>query len=104
MDKPWGLMKSAHRVKTELLVQVSGVTSVEHNGSHVMLLAATNFPWELDEAMRRRLTKRVYIPLPGTEARRTLFELNLGRIDVSKDVKLDDLVSDTEVCTVLCCV
>ena len=36
--------------------------------------------------------------------RQTLFKLNLGRIDVSKDVNLDDLVSDTEVCTVLCCV
>ncbi|CAI5735895.1 unnamed protein product [Hyaloperonospora brassicae] len=88
--------EASRRVKTELLVQVSGVTSVEHNGRQVMLLAATNFPWELDEAMRRRLTKRVYIPLPGSEARRTLFELNLGRIDVSKDVKLDELVSDTE--------
>uniref|UniRef100_M4C0N8 AAA+ ATPase domain-containing protein n=1 Tax=Hyaloperonospora arabidopsidis (strain Emoy2) TaxID=559515 RepID=M4C0N8_HYAAE len=88
--------EASRRVKTELLVQVSGVTSMEYNGSQVMLLAATNFPWELDEAMRRRLTKRVYIPLPGTEARRTLFELNLGRIDVSKDVKLDDLVKDTE--------
>ena len=96
------MITSGRRVKTELLVQVSGVTSMEYNGSQVMLLAATNFPWELDEAMRRRLTKRVYIPLPGTEARRTLFELNLGRIDVSKDVKLDDLVKDTEVCAHLC--
>uniref|UniRef100_A0AAV1UQ83 Katanin p60 ATPase-containing subunit A1 n=1 Tax=Peronospora matthiolae TaxID=2874970 RepID=A0AAV1UQ83_9STRA len=88
--------EASRRVKTELLVQLSGVTSMEHNGGQVMLLAATNFPWELDEAMRRRLTKRVYIPLPGNEARRTLFELNLWRIDVSKDVKLDNLVQDTE--------
>ncbi|GMF61609.1 unnamed protein product [Phytophthora fragariaefolia] len=72
-------------------------TEHEASRSRVMLLAATNLPWELDEAMRRRLTKRVYIPLPQPEARRALFELNMGKIDVGSDVKLDELVDETEV-------
>ena len=41
---------------------VDGVTSAD--GKLVMVLAATNFPWDLDEAFRRRLEKRIYIPLP----------------------------------------
>ncbi|KAG7388965.1 Katanin p60 ATPase-containing subunit A1 [Phytophthora boehmeriae] len=88
--------EASRRVKTELLVQINGVSSGEHEGSRVMLLAATNLPWELDEAMRRRLTKRVYIPLPEAEARRALFELNLTQIAMGPDVSLVDLVEETE--------
>ncbi len=42
-----------------------------------MVLAATNFPWDVDEALRRRLKKRVYIPLPGPKEREELMRLNL---------------------------
>lgn len=43
----------------------------------VMVLAATNFPWDIDEALRRRLEKRIYISLPGASERKDLMHINL---------------------------
>lgn len=62
----------------------------------VMLLATTNCPWDLDEAMRRRLEKRIYIPLPDFMGRVELFEICLRKIDVDNDsVDLRSLASLT---------
>lgn len=61
-----------------------------------MVLAATNRPWDLDEALRRRLEKRIYIPLPGPEGRRQLFEINLRDVKQGGDVDLQELVKRTE--------
>ena len=47
-----------------------------------MVLAATNFPWDIDEALRRRLEKRIYIPLPTTEGREALLKINLRLVNV----------------------
>ncbi|KAJ1470552.1 katanin-like protein, partial [Baffinella frigidus] len=94
--------EASRRIKSEFLVQMDGMNSVtgpEDGGAAsrmVMVLAATNFPWELDEAMRRRLEKRIYIPLPDEAARPALFDINLHGIDLADDLDLALLAKKTE--------
>lgn len=47
-----------------MLAGVGGALENDDPSKMVMVLAATNFPWDIDEALRRRLEKRIYIPLP----------------------------------------
>jgi len=44
----------------------------------VLILGATNVPWEIDQAMRRRFEKRVYIALPEAPARASMVKIHLG--------------------------
>ncbi|XP_034425002.1 vacuolar protein sorting-associated protein 4B-like [Hippoglossus hippoglossus] len=67
--------EAARRIKTEFLVQMQGVGN---NNDGVLVLGATNIPWTLDSAIRRRFEKRIYIPLPEKHARSFMFKLHLG--------------------------
>ena len=58
-----------------------------------MVLSATNFPWDLDEALRRRLEKRVYIPLPARDDIKALLEINLKQVALEEGVSLDALAA-----------
>ncbi|KAK8948899.1 Katanin p60 ATPase-containing subunit A1 [Platanthera zijinensis] len=95
-----GEHESSRRVKSELLVQVDGVnnscTSEDGGRKIVMVLAATNFPWDIDEALRRRLEKRIYIPLPNFESRKELIRINLRTVEVASDVDVDEVARRTE--------
>ena len=62
-----GEHESSRKMKTEFLVQLDGANTV--GDERILVLGATNRPQELDDAARRRLVKRLYIPLPDRPAR-----------------------------------
>nr|XP_023018219.1 katanin p60 ATPase-containing subunit A-like 1 [Leptinotarsa decemlineata] len=81
--------EASRRVKSELLVQMDGITANnDEPGKVVMVLAATNFPWDIDEALRRRLEKRIYIPLPTLDGREALLKINLREVKLDPDINL----------------
>lgn len=64
--------EGSRRIKTEFLVQFDGVGT--NDSDLILLIGATNRPAEIDEAARRRLVKRVYVPLPEKKARIRMVE------------------------------
>jgi len=68
--------EASRRSKTEFLIQWSDLQRAAAgreqgkadkkvgDASRVLVLAATNMPWDIDEAARRRFVRRQYIPLP----------------------------------------
>ncbi len=89
--------ESNRRVKAELLIQMDGVAVASSASANenlgegermktVVVLAATNRPWDLDDAFRRRLEKRIYIPLPSDKGRQQLFDINLKGIKIDPSV------------------
>ncbi|XP_024533235.1 ATPase family AAA domain-containing protein FIGL1 [Selaginella moellendorffii] len=64
--KSEGEHESSRRIKTQFLIEMEGIGS---GNEQLLLIGATNRPQELDEAARRRFSKRLYIPLPSAEAR-----------------------------------
>lgn len=104
--------EASRRVKTELMVQMDGVSSISQRkrqeksksekknekvqNETVIVLGATNTPWDLDEALRRRFEKRIYIPLPSNIGREELFRINLHGTEVSTDVNIKHLSDLTE--------
>uniref|UniRef100_A0AAY4AKH6 Katanin p60 ATPase-containing subunit A-like 2 n=1 Tax=Denticeps clupeoides TaxID=299321 RepID=A0AAY4AKH6_9TELE len=96
---PGGEHEGSRRMKTELLVQMDGLS---RSDDLVFVLAASNLPWELDHAMLRRLEKRILVGMPSEPARKAMIAhwlpplSNTGGVDLSTDLDYDKLAEETE--------
>ncbi|XP_017141276.1 katanin p60 ATPase-containing subunit A1 isoform X2 [Drosophila miranda] len=78
--------EASRRFKAELLIQMDGLNASMQEEKVIMVLAATNHPWDIDEAFRRRFEKRIYIPLPNEETRSALLKLCLKDVCLSPNI------------------
>lgn len=77
--------ESARRVKTQFLLQLQ---CLPHS---LTLIAATNVPWDIDTAIRRRFDRMIYVGVPEKEVRCTLIQRELQRIPHS--LEMEDIVA-----------
>lgn len=73
--------EATRRIKTELLLQMDNmaqlsITMTKRPSGDVIIICATNSPWEIDTAFLRRFQKRIYIPLPDKQSRISILRLN----------------------------
>ncbi|MFX1569494.1 MAG: AAA family ATPase [Promethearchaeota archaeon] len=67
------------RVKTQLLSEIQGLKS--SHGKPLLVLGATNRPWDIDNAMLSRFEKRVHVPLPDLKGRAGIFKIHTEGVD-----------------------
>ncbi|KAI1760004.1 AAA-domain-containing protein [Hypoxylon sp. FL1150] len=112
-----GEHEATRRIKTEFLIQwsdlqraaagresIGGANKERGDPNRVLVLAATNLPWAIDEAARRRFVRRQYIPLPEAETRTTQLKTLLGQqkhsltdTDIAELVNLTDGFSGSDI-------
>jgi len=69
------------RVKTQLLSEIQGLKSSHDN--LLLVLGATNRPWDIDNAMLSRFEKRVHVPLPDMKARAGIFKIHTEGVNTA---------------------
>lgn len=85
--------EASRRMKTEMLTQMDGLVQSD---ALVFVLAASNFPFDLDPALLRRLEKRILVPLPDVEAREDMFRKFLTPDIASPDINFKAFAEKTE--------
>jgi SpoVK/Ycf46/Vps4 family AAA+-type ATPase len=95
LDEVEGLLpkRSGHsvvdnRIVTQFLAEIGGF---EESENILLILGATNKPWDIDEAVFRtgRFDEKIYIPPPDTEARAGILRMHLDGVPAEESLDAD---------------
>jgi SpoVK/Ycf46/Vps4 family AAA+-type ATPase len=91
MSGPNQYMKMA---VNQLLYELDGV---EAENVNVLVIGATNAPWDVDPALRRsgRFSKTIYVPEPDTVSRREILKLQARKLPIAKGIPWNRLAFAT---------
>ncbi|KAF8557235.1 AAA-domain-containing protein [Imleria badia] len=87
----------AHRgVITEFMQEMDGLKSQSGVEERVVVIGATNRPFDLDDAVLRRLPRRLLVDLPGEKEREGILRILLRDETLASDVDVKALARQTE--------
>ena len=87
--------EASRRLKTEFLVQFDGVGTRQED--RIVVVGSTNRPFDLDEAVLRRFTARIFLPLPSLEARSQMIKNQLKTVKSEMtDAEIQEISKKTE--------
>ncbi|XP_060170914.1 uncharacterized protein LOC132601868 isoform X2 [Lycium barbarum] len=89
-----GEHEAMRKLKNEFMVNWDGLLTKDTE--RVLVLAATNRPYDLDEAVIRRLPRRLMVSLPDAPNRAKILKVILAKEDLGQDVDLDSVASMTD--------
>lgn len=80
-------------VKTTLMQEWDGLKSTK---DRVIVIASTNRPFDLDEAVLRRLPRRLLVDLPDLETRKEIMEVTLSENRLDESVNLTKIAESLD--------
>lgn len=83
------------RTRNQFLKEMDSILD-KKNATHVYVVGATNKPWVLDEPFIRRFQKRIFVPLPNSEARTELVSIYSKNLSIAPDVSVGEVVGMTD--------
>ncbi|KAI3986094.1 hypothetical protein MKX01_031209 [Papaver californicum] len=86
--------EATRRMKNEFMAAWDGLRSKDNQ--RILVLGATNRPFDLDDAVIRRLPRRIYVDLPDAENRKKILKIFLAQENLECDFKYGDLANATE--------
>jgi len=89
-----GEHEAMRKIKNEFMSHWDGLLS--KSGERVLVLAATNRPFDLDEAIIRRFERRIMVGLPTQESRELILRTLLSKEKVDENIDFKELATMTE--------
>ncbi|KAK3155288.1 hypothetical protein QOZ80_2BG0201260 [Eleusine coracana subsp. coracana] len=86
--------EATRRMRNEFMAAWDGLRSKE--SQRILILGATNRPFDLDDAVIRRLPRRIYVDLPDAQNRMKILKILLAKEKLESDFKFDELANTTE--------